>query len=161
MPRRKRFMYIAFAVIGLVALAVLPLAIWLFATVDDWSRDLTTNHAATSPSAKQPSLHPIVSERSREELADVVVDAAQKLKGWTLAAREESKGEITIRLVRTTALMRFKDDITVHIRAAENQPPPSRSEITAESRSRIGKGDFGQNPRNLAELMDKIRFMLP
>ena len=154
-------MYIAFALIGLIALIALLLGIWLFVTVDDWSRDLTTNHAATSPSAKRPSLHPIVSERPRKELADIVVDAAQKLKGWTLATREESKDAITLRLVRTTPLMRFQDDITVHIRPLKDGQPRSQSEITAESRSRVGKGDFGQNPRNLAELMDKIRSLLP
>ena len=149
-------MYIAAGII--VLLLVLGLT-WLVVTVDDWSRDLTTNHAATSALAKKTSLHPVISAKPPRELAGIVVAAATQLRGWELAAREESGDEFTLRFVRTTRLMRFKDDITVRIRPAKNDDTP-HYEISADSQSRVGKGDFGQNPRNLIELMDTLRSLL-
>jgi len=149
-------MYIA---AGVIAVLLILGLVWLFATVDDWSRDLTTNFAATSATAKNPSLHPIISGKPPAELADMVVAAATQLRGWELAAREENGTEIMLRLVRTTRLMRFKDDITVHIRPIKDNDTP-HYEVSAESQSRVGKGDFGQNPRNLAELMDMLRGLL-
>jgi uncharacterized protein (DUF1499 family) len=150
-------MYIA---AGVIAVLLILAFVWLFATVDDWSRDLTTNFAATSATAKNPSLHPIVSEKPSSELADLVVATAKQLRGWELAAREENGTEITLRFVRTTRLMRFKDDITVHIRPIKSNDDAPRYEVSAESQSRVGKGDFGQNPRNLVELMDTLRGLL-
>ena len=41
---------------------------------------------------------------------------------------------------------------------SSGQPP--HQEISAASQSRMGQGDFGQNPRNLAELMDTLRGLL-
>lgn len=152
-------MYIAFAVAGFIALVVLLLVIWVVATVDDWSRDLTKNQAATSAEAKRPSLHPIRSQRPPRELADLVIAAANQLAGWEVVKRAHGNEETALHLVRTTRLLRFKDDITVLIRPLPHIQPIG-SEITAQSRSRVGKADFGQNPRNLAELMDKIRSLL-
>lgn len=142
-------MYIAFAIAGFIGLIALLLVVWLAAAVEDWSRDLTTNRAATSAEAKRPSLHPIRSQLPQRELADLVVAAANQLTGWEVFKREDCDEETTLHLVRTTRLLRFKDDITVHIRPLQNIQPTG-SEITAQSRSRIGKADFGQNPRNLA-----------
>jgi uncharacterized protein (DUF1499 family) len=150
-------MYIA---AGVIAVLLILGLIWLFVTVDDWSRDLTTNYAATSATAKNPSLHPIITTKPPTELADKVVVAATQLRGWELAAREENGTEITLRLVRTTRLMRFKDDITVRIRPIKGNDDAPHYEVSAESQSRVGKGDFGQNPRNLAELMDTLRGLL-
>ncbi|MBC7856674.1 MAG: DUF1499 domain-containing protein [Pirellulaceae bacterium] len=154
-------MFIAFTIGAIVvAIFLLLVLLWLFATIDDWSRDLTTNFATTSASAKKRSLHPIISQRLAPELADLVTTAARQLSGWKLAGRDDTSDEITLRLVRTTRLMRFKDDITVYIRPAGGNQPRTNYEISAESQSRVGKGDFGQNPRNLAELMDTIRTLL-
>lgn len=150
-------MYIA---AGVIALLLILGLVWLCATVDDWSRDLTTNFAATSVSAKKPRLHPIISQRPLPDLADLVAAAAQQIPGWEFAGREEASSEITLRFVRTTRLVRFKDDVTVHIRPVKNNRQPPNYEISAESQSRIGTGDFGQNPRNLAELMDTLRNLL-
>jgi uncharacterized protein (DUF1499 family) len=149
-----------YIILGIIALVLLLGLIWLFATVDDWNRDLTTNFAATSATAKKPSLRPIISELPQVELADLVVAAARQLPSWELSDREAESDEITLRFVRTTRLMRFKDDITVHIRPVKSNNEPPSYEISAESQSRVGKGDFGQNPRNLIELMDTLRSLL-
>jgi uncharacterized protein (DUF1499 family) len=52
-------------------------------------------------------------------------------------------------------LFRFKDDITVRVinRGSERV-------LAAKSRSRVGKGDLGQNPRNLKQLLEAVRTKL-
>lgn len=151
-------MYIA---AGAFAAALLVGLIWLLFTVDDWGRDFTTNDAATSDAAKNPSLRPVAAGLPPRDAAKLVVTAALQLPGWEFVGTEELEEEIVLRFVRTTRLMRFKDDITVRIHSAADGLSSTKCEISAESKSRIGKGDFGQNPRNLAELMDKVRSLLP
>lgn len=62
---------------------------------------------------------------------------------------------MTVRLVRATRFWRFEDDVTVKISPAEGG-----SVVTAQSQSRVGKGDLGQNPRNLIELLGEVRRQL-
>lgn len=145
---------------GIALLLVLAVCLWLYLTIDDWSRDLATNVAATSANAGNLSLRPIESDQQPIKLAELVCTAAGGIPGWEFLSQEESADEITLHFVRTTRWMRFKDDITVHIRPihAERQSP--HCQVSAESKSRIGKGDLGQNPRNLAELMDRLRTLL-
>lgn len=134
--------------------------VWLFFTVDDWSRDLTTNTAATSATAKNPRLRPIETDRPPAELAELISTTAGKIPGWEFVSQEEAADSTILHFVRTTRLMRFKDDITVQVRPIYGQSSLARWEVSAESKSRVGKGDFGENPRNLAELMDRLREVL-
>jgi hypothetical protein len=119
--------------------------------VDDWQRDLNTNFAVTSdePAAPLPARR---SDLPPAELAKDVIAAAAKLPGWRLDKLVEGEGIVTLRFIRTTRLLRFKDDIEVSI-----SPWAEGSILRAESRSRIGRGDLGQNPRNLRELLAAVK----
>ena len=123
--------------------------------VDDWSRDLTVNPAATHPAAPAPALRPVRSPRSAEALAEEVLAAAAELPGWRLSSREAAEGGWRLRFVRTSRLFRFKDDIVVRVREAGGERI-----IEAEARSRVGKGDLGQNPRSLKALLGQVRARL-
>jgi uncharacterized protein (DUF1499 family) len=57
-----------------------------------------------------------------------------------------------IHLVRRTRLFRFADD--VYLTWSEM---PGGIRLDARSQSRIGKGDLGQNRRNILELFNKLR----
>jgi uncharacterized protein (DUF1499 family) len=140
-------------VLSLAGLTILLFAVNLVWTIDDWSRDLTTNFAATSEDAKMPELHPIHSTKSAEQLQEIVIAVAKELPRWELVEQKESAGSMQLHFVRTTMLMRFKDDIRVTIAPADGDG----SLLTAESQSRVGKGDLGQNPRNLLELLAGVR----
>jgi uncharacterized protein (DUF1499 family) len=126
----------------------------LMVLVEDWSRDLTRNSAETSDTAEDPLLRPMLIHRSVAETAELVEHAVHTLERWEMTSREQ-QGEVHVmRLVRTTPLLRFKDDITVRIeRVAEG------ARVSALSKSRVGKGDLGQNPRNLRELFEALRTM--
>jgi uncharacterized protein (DUF1499 family) len=135
----------------IACLLALPLAVVLL-QVDDLGRDFTTNVAETSWSAADPALHPIATERSTDEIVVAIKEAASRLPRWTIVAEERDGGLAVLRFVRTSGLFRFKDDVTVLV-----EDERGRRVISATSRSRVGKGDLGQNPRNLRALMGAVR----
>lgn len=73
--------------------------------------------------------------------------AIESLPNWSLEVSDEGN----LHAVRTTKLIRFKDDIGVTV-----TPSGEGSKLEAESKSRVGKGDLGQNPKNLEELLDAL-----
>jgi uncharacterized protein (DUF1499 family) len=128
-----------------------PLVI-LLVLVDDWSRDLTTNVAQTSPHAADPLLRPLELRQTVAEVEALVAAATRHLPHWEYRGRMERDGAVEIHLVRTTRLFRFKDDVTVRVRDLGEV-----REVSAVSASRLGRGDLGQNPRNLKELLSALR----
>ena len=70
--------------------------------------------------------------------------AVAALPGWELIGSGRGPGGSELQAVATTRVLRFKDDVTIRIRRREGL-----TEVTVRSRSRVGKGDFGQNARNV------------
>jgi uncharacterized protein (DUF1499 family) len=56
-----------------------------------------------------------------------------------------------IQAVHTTAVLRLKDDVTIRVRREG-----SRTRVSVRSKSRIGAWDFGQNARNIRELLEAL-----
>ncbi len=81
------------------------------------------------------------------KVSQAVEDWVGKQNRWKVVSIDQQPGRAKIHLTRTTPLMRFTDDIRLVI-----QPHRSGVQIQSESQSRVGKGDLGQNPRNLKEL---------
>jgi uncharacterized protein (DUF1499 family) len=84
-------------------------------------------------------------------LAEQVI---RQLPRWRLESTDAATGRI--HATRRTRLFRFVDDI--HLRL---EPVTSGTAIHARSQSRLGKGDFGQNRRNLLELFRALRAQTP
>lgn len=82
-----------------------------------------------------------------DELQQPIERAIGKLRRWT----PEFSGERGFKVIRKSALFHFEDDVTVRI-----QEHQYGSEATFESASRVGKYDFGQNPRNLRKLLAAV-----
>ncbi len=146
-------MWIALSIAaGLATAVVLAIGFILVTHVEDWSRDLTTNYAATSGDARDERLRTLESTLQPELLARIAINCASQLPRWELADEIRDDNSIQLHFVRTTGLVGYKDDIRVRI-----EPAGGGSRLSAESQSRIGKGDLGQNPRNLRELLNQIR----
>ncbi len=90
--------------------------------------------------------------QSPGEVAKLIEQWVKEHPKWSVESRDELAGRIEIHLTRTTPLLRFTDDIHVRL-AADGRG----TRVDAESQSRFGKGDLGQNPRNLKELMSGLR----
>jgi uncharacterized protein (DUF1499 family) len=153
---RKRMVMILLIGAGLIVAVGIATVVILLAQVEDWRRDLTTNFASTDPQAADERLRPLSATLDPEALADRVLVAVRPLTRWRLLSRTQNEKVIELHFVRTTPLMRFKDDIHVRIKPE----PGGGSILTADSRSRLGNADFGQNPRNLRQLLAAVRSAL-
>lgn len=137
-----------------VLAGVAIVTLYIFSHIDDWGRDLTTNFAQTD--ALSPDLRPRELPLPPDRAASLVRRAAETLRGWQAtesAPRDLGGGVLEWHFVRTTLLMRYKDDIHARI-----EPSATGQSVTVHlrSQSRLGKGDLGQNPRNLRELLQAI-----
>ena len=97
----------------------------------------------TPNSARAVRAYPVTPER----LLAAARRAVEALPRWNV----EASGEGEIRAIRATRLLRFRDDIKVRVYA---EGTGAGAEIT--STSRTGKGDLGQNPRNIKELLQAL-----
>jgi len=150
---RKRIHTVVLIAAGLLAAIAIAVLAVLISQVEDWRRDLTTNFAQTDDRSPDQRLRPLRASLAPPGLADRLVEAMQPLTNWHLESRTDESNRIDLHFVRTTPVMRFKDDIRVRIEADS----AGGSVLNVQSRSRVGKGDLGQNPRNLRELLAAVR----
>jgi len=101
------------------------------------------NFAATSPAAGDSRLRPRVLPLVVEPASERVVRAIAGVRGWRVIGARDG----VIQATRTSRLFRFVDDVSILL-----EPAAGGTAISARSGSRIGRGDLGQNRRNLAEL---------
>ena len=124
-------------------------------TIDDWGRDFTGTFAEISDDAPQGDLRPFASRRSADELTQAVRWAALRIKNWEYVGDTKVDETRTLLFVRTSRILRFKDDIVVRI-----EDRGSERVVTAASKSRSSLGDLGRNPRNLRRLIEEVRDVL-
>ena len=134
--KMTKLLWIPLAIVAVCCVAILL-------TVDDWSRDWTTNHAKIE----------VTVVGTEQEIANRIRQWSETNGAWTLIKTTETdQAKLTIELTRTSMVLRFVDDISVTL----TRNGDLKCDVVAESRSRIGKGDLGQNPRNLAQLRSAI-----
>ena len=71
--------------------------------------------------------------------------AVRSLPRWRVESSDAQAGTVTA--TRRTRLFRFTDDVTIRL-----EPTASGTRVHVRSQSRVGKGDLGQNRRNVMEL---------
>jgi uncharacterized protein (DUF1499 family) len=131
---------ILIAGVGLLAVA---------ATVTVLTRWPTINVVETGNTPEYPDLTPRVYPVSPERAFDAALHAVSRLPRWTLIAYDPGRGEI--RAEARTRLFRFVDDVLVRIGTQDGG-----ASVSARSASRVGKGDFGQNARNVRALYEEL-----
>lgn len=155
LPRRPVFWLILLLAIGLPLLAITTY-------VDDWSRDWTTNTAATAADHVDPALRPLALDVAPSAVDELLQAFCGGQKRWRVAGEKPlpsdspiaADGRQSFHLTHTTGLMGFVDDVWVVV---EPVAAGDGVRVYAESRSRVGKGDLGQNPRNLRALLAGLR----
>jgi uncharacterized protein (DUF1499 family) len=137
MKTKRALKRIGIVVVVLIGLRVGVAAIW--PTINDVKTGATPEYADLQPQRfKQPY----------DRVFGAALAIAQAA-GWEVTAQDPAKGEI--RAVATTAVFRFKDDITVTM-AREGEAVL----VNVRSHSRIGKGDFGTNARRIARFQAEL-----
>ncbi|WP_442511244.1 DUF1499 domain-containing protein [Novipirellula sp. SH528] len=131
------FLAVAITIVLLVIVAALL-------RIDNWSRDFTENSASTEE--RFPDSVGVIDSKLQRWVAET--------SRWKVESKTESAGTIEYKITRTTPLFRFVDDIDVKLSSDE---AGIGTQLHAKSQSRVGKGDLGQNPRNLKALVEGIR----
>lgn len=85
-----------------------------------------------------------------QRVFDESAASAQALPGWTVITQDRTT--LTLTAERTTRLMGFVDDITIKVEPVTE----FATRVHLKSASRIGKGDFGQNARNIQEFFGEL-----
>ncbi|RMG48322.1 MAG: DUF1499 domain-containing protein [Acidobacteria bacterium] len=106
------------------------------------------NFAATDPAHPDPELRPLVTGAPAAAVLAALEEVPRSLRGWRAAGAERGEDAAVVRFVRVTRWLRFRDDVVVELR-----DEGERRVVSVSSRSRVGKHDFGQNRRNVRELL--------
>ncbi len=154
--RRRLLLRVGLAAPIVVVLAIVGGSLW---QVEDWERDLKTNWAATDYAHRDSGQHPVVTKLAPGEVIQELRRIVPERRGWRIVAITADDGKpvaesdlVRAHLVRTTLIFRFQDDVNLTI--ARND---GTTTVKATSRSRVGVGDLGQNPRNLREILVPLR----
>jgi uncharacterized protein (DUF1499 family) len=135
---------------ALIVLAGLLLFLLLY--IDDWGRDFTTNEAFITPDSADPELRAPQYPLTTEEMIEAVRSAAGRIRNWEYVGEAGDGESVQLLFVRTSRILRFKDDVIILIKSRGG-----RSVVTGVSRSRIGFGDLGQNPRTLRRFLAELQ----
>jgi uncharacterized protein (DUF1499 family) len=109
-----------------------------------------TKNWANTIEPTHPDLHPLELALPVEEAVPAVEAVAASMRRWCVVSSNRSAG--TLHLTRRTRVFRFVDDVRLTF-----EPAAGGCRVHADSRSRVGVGDLGQNRRNVRELFAGLR----
>lgn len=107
---------------------------------------LTKNQAELKANASDDDLRPLPLSLAPVHAVTWAEGVIAGWPRWKIVATYEDRG--MIHATHTTRVLRFVDDIHIAF-----EPDSRGSRLVAQSKSRIGKGDLGQNARNLKALV--------
>jgi uncharacterized protein (DUF1499 family) len=136
--RVKRTVVLAGAGAAMVSGAWLMLGIWP-----------VLNVVETGRTPEYPDIVPRKVAASPGKVFDAAMHAVNRLPRWSVVSYDEGTGHI--RAEATTRMLRFVDDVTIRI-----EPDGDRFTVHVRSASRVGKGDFGQNARNIRAFLSEL-----
>jgi uncharacterized protein (DUF1499 family) len=107
------------------------------------------NDVETGRTPEYPDLQVRTYAAPPARVAEALKQALARLPRWRVVGSGQGPGGTALTAVHETRLFRFEDDVTVRIR----QDPAGGTTVSVRSQSRVGKWDFGQNARNIRELL--------
>jgi len=132
--------------IGRFALVLVALAAVWAATA--WPR---INDVETGRTPEYPDLQVRTYAASPAQVAETLKTALSRRPRWTVVGSGQGPGGTVVSAVHETRLFRFEDEVTVKI-----QRQGGETTVSVRSRSRVGQWDFGQNARNIRELLEAL-----
>ena len=131
---------------GLIAGVIVLLGAALLVLFRTWP---VINIVETGRTPEYPDVMPRLYPAEPGRVFDAALHAINAMPRWTLVLSQEDSGEI--RAERKSRLWRFVDDVTIRVK--ENG---AVTVVEARSASRVGRGDFGQNARNIRALFQEL-----
>lgn len=145
MGRLLRFLAFA-AAVTFVAFLVLP----FLSHVGLLSLGPVVNRVETGKTPEYPDLQPLTAALPPGRVFEAALAVARTLPRWTVVKAEPAAG--LIEAEARTRLWRFVDDVTIRVAAKGG-----RTTVSVRSASRVGRGDLGQNARNIRAFLDALR----
>ena len=133
-------------ILGWLALvALIGAALWAVTT---WP---LLSDVETGRTPEYPDLQVRTYSARPARVGDALREALTDRPGWTVVGSGQGPGGVVLSAVHETPLVPFKDDVTVTIRRRGGQ-----TVVSVRSQSRVGKWDFGQNARNIRDLLQAL-----
>jgi hypothetical protein len=130
-------------------LLVLTLLAGAFAAATAWPR---VREVETGRSSAYPNLVPRVYSARPAEVASEAEAAIESLQGWRLAGGGSGAGGHALQAEhRLVPFAPLSEEVRVTIRATA-----AGTQVIVRSRSRVGPWDFGQNARNIRNLLESL-----
>ena len=107
---------------------------------------ITENHSETNKNHSDATLR--TRHYAVSGIFKIAIDILQAWPHWRIVHQDSATG--IIRAERKTRLFRFIDDVEIQIITN------GETEVSLRSQSRMGKGDFGQNKRNIREFLGEL-----
>lgn len=107
------------------------------------------NVVETGRTPEYPDIQPRRYQDSKDRVYDAALRAADRMPRWMLASYDARQGEIRAEAV--SRLFQFVDDVQIHVEAKDGT-----TVVNVRSASRVGRGDFGQNARNIRRFFDEL-----
>ena len=135
--KKRIFLGIGATLAVLIALRVVAALIWP-----------TINDVRTGTTPEYPELRSQSFALPQDRVYAAALAVGQGM-GWEVTAQSAEKGEILA--VATTAVFRFKDDVTLNVSRDTDS-----TVVNMRSHSRIGKGDLGANARRIRDFQTEL-----
>ena len=121
-----------------------PVAAFLIAG-KTMNTDPPTNSAQTTPD-ETPELRTRLYRQSRDEVFQAAQQVAREQTTWLRSWRVVQDNDRTIHV--EVPVLFFTDDLTIRVDQSAGQ-----TRVNVASKSRVGRGDFGENRRHVAQFL--------
>ena len=138
---KRRLLTLLAVLVGLTVTALLVAAsIWP-----------VINEVETGKTPEYPDVQPqYYSTTDPKRVFEEARASIVELEQWKLVSKDPTTRTLTAE--RTTDLLGFVDDVQVRVEPVTEFV----TRVHVRSASRVGRGDFGQNARNIAEFFDEL-----
>jgi uncharacterized protein (DUF1499 family) len=106
------------------------------------------NSVETGRTPEYPDLQPREYAAGEQKVTEALKAAVARLPRFAFVGAGRGPGGSEVHYVASTRVLRFKDDVNVRIRREGG-----KTKVSVRSKSRVGTLDFGQNARNIRELL--------
>ena len=108
------------------------------------------NRVETGRTPEYPDLEPLTVALSPARVFEAALTVARTLPHWTVVKADPASG--LIEAEARMPLWRFVDDVTIRV-----VPREGGTTVSVRSASRVGRGDLGQNARNIRAFLGGLR----
>lgn len=115
---------------------------------------LTSNDVTTGDAPGYPDLRDRLYDMPTAQTLQVAAAVAARIPRWKVVSTDRAERVVHVEV--RTAIPLYTDDLTVHV-----HPEGRNSRVTIRSRSRVGRGDLGENARHIRALLAALDSKLP